>query len=37
MVYDDVIKENGPYKGKDGRLRIILKFKDKSRKNNILS
>lgn len=31
MVYDNVIKEYGPYKGKDGRLRIALKFDDNSK------
>lgn len=29
MIYDDVLKEYGPYICKDGRLRIILKYKDK--------
>ncbi len=32
MVYDNVIKQYGPYKGKDGRLRIILIFNDKTKK-----
>lgn len=32
MIYENVLKVNGPYKGKDNRLRIVLVFKDKSRK-----
>ena len=30
MIYENLIKELGPYKGKDGRLRIGLKFMDKT-------
>lgn len=32
MVYENVIKTNGPYLGKDGRYRIILKFNDGTKK-----
>ena len=32
MVYENVIHSFGPYKGKDGRLRIILEFNDGSKK-----
>jgi hypothetical protein len=30
MIYDNVIKIRGPYKGKDGRLRVNLVFSDKT-------
>jgi hypothetical protein len=33
MIYDDIIKEYGPYKGNDGRLRLVLVFKDKTKKS----
>ena len=32
MIYENVIKTYGPYLGKDGRYRIILKFNDKTKK-----
>ena len=32
MIYENVFKVKGPYKGNDNRLRIALVFKDKSRK-----
>ena len=32
MIYENVIKTNGPYLGKDGRYRIILKFNDGTKK-----
>ena len=32
MVYENVIKTYGPYLGKDGRYRIILKFNDETKK-----
>jgi hypothetical protein len=32
MVYENVIKEYGPYIGKDGRMRIVLQYSDKSKK-----
>ena len=33
MIYDNIIREYGPYKGKDGRLRLVLVFKDKTKKS----
>lgn len=32
MIYADVIKTYGPYEGKDGRLRLILKLKNNKTK-----
>ena len=32
MVYSDVVKVYGPYKAKDSRLRVVLAFKDGSKK-----
>ena len=28
MVYENVVKKNGPYQGKDSRLRLILTYND---------
>lgn len=32
MIYENVVKTYGPYEAKDGRLRIILKFKDNTKR-----
>ena len=32
MIYEQVIQVCGPYKGKDNRLRVILKFNDGTKK-----
>ena len=33
MVYEQVVRTYGPYKGQDNRLRIILKFNDGTKKS----